>query len=62
MNLSADDKKLLDELCVESDVSSSKVLRLLETVQNYEFKERRSGIYEELREVVKAKLSEGERH
>lgn len=61
MNLTAEDKKLLEELCIENNVSHEKVLKLLETVQSHEFKERRTGIYEELRDVLKTKPSEAER-
>ncbi|PQP85506.1 DNA modification system-associated small protein [Paenibacillus sp. AR247] len=53
MNLSTDDKKLLQELCKQHIVSFEKVLKLLDTVQEYEFKERRTGIYDALRDVLK---------
>lgn len=55
MNLSGDDRKLLDELCGQNGVSTRKVLRLLETVYEYEFKDRRTGIYDALREILKCK-------
>jgi DNA-binding IclR family transcriptional regulator len=53
MNLTNEDKQLLAELCEQSSVSKEKVLRLLETIQEYEFKDRRTGIYDELREILK---------
>ena len=52
MNLSPDDSRLLTELCEQHGVSPGKVLKLLETVHEYEFKERRTGIYDALREIL----------
>jgi len=52
MNLSSQDKILLEELCVQHDVSIEKVLRLLSTVREYEFKDRRTGIYSALRNII----------
>jgi hypothetical protein len=54
MNLCDDDKQLLKELCEQHSVSHTKVLRLLETVQEYEFKDRRTGVYDALRDILKA--------
>lgn len=54
MKLTADDQKLLEELCQLQGVSAEKVAKLLETVQEYEFKDRRTGIYDALREVLKS--------
>ncbi len=34
-------------------MSIQKVLKLLETVREYEFKERRHGVYDALREILK---------
>ena len=48
MNLSVEDKHLLKELCEQNSVEYKKVYKLLETVREYEFKERRTGIYDEL--------------
>jgi len=59
MNLSSDDKRLLEELCGQHSVSHQKVLNLLETVYEYEFKERRTGVYDALREILKYKSSLG---
>ena len=42
--------QLLDELCQQNEVSSAKVLKLLETVYDFEFKERRTGVYDALRD------------
>ena len=55
MNLSTDDKRLLEELCEQHGVSVEKVLKLLETVSDYEFKERRTGIYDAIRKILKEK-------
>ncbi len=55
MNLSTEDKRLLEELCEQHGVSQEKVLKLLETVREYEFKERRTGVYDALREILKSK-------
>ena len=57
MNLSGDDKRLLEELCGQHGVSHEKVLKLLETVYEYEFKDRRTGVYDVLREILKSNPS-----
>lgn len=53
MNLSYEDKELLKELCSQHAVNYEKVLKLLDTVQEYELKERRTGIYDALRDILK---------
>jgi hypothetical protein len=55
MNLSTEDTRLLDELCEQHSVSPEKVLKLLDTVREYEFKDRRTGVYDALREILKSK-------
>jgi len=55
MNLSEEDKKLLEELCQQHGVSADKVLKLLDTARDFEFKERRTGVYDALREILKSK-------
>lgn len=55
MNLSTEDKQLLDELCQQHGVSAEKVVKLLDTVREYEFKDRRTGVYDALREILKSK-------
>ena len=57
MKLTAEDQQLLDELCRQNNVSRAKVRKLLETVYDYEFKERRTGVYDALREILKSRLS-----
>ncbi len=54
MNLITEDKLLLEDLCRQSDVSAEKVVRLLEMVRDYEFKERRTGVHDVLCEILKS--------
>jgi len=53
MNLATEDQRLLEDLCQQQGVNAEKVLKLLEVVKEYEFK--RNGVYDALREVLKAK-------
>jgi len=55
MKLSEEDQRLLDELCRQNNVSLAKVRKLLEMVYDYEFKERRTGVYDALREILKSR-------
>jgi hypothetical protein len=54
MNLSTEDKRLLEELCEQHGVNPDKVVKLLDTVRDFEFKERRTGVYDALREILKS--------
>lgn len=56
MKLKEEDKRLLKELCIQYDVSYEKMLKLLDTTKEYEFKERRAGIYDALSEIIKSDL------
>ncbi len=56
MKLTTEDKRLLEELCQQHSVSSEKVVKLLDTVRDYEFKERRTRVYDALREILKSSL------
>ena len=58
MNLTTEDKRLLEELCQQHKVSFDKVVKLLDTVREYEFKERRTGVYDALREILSSKTGE----
>ena len=58
MNLSTEDQRLLEDLCELHHVSFDKVVKLLDTVRDYEFKERRTGVYDALREILGDKKSE----
>ena len=63
MDLNIEDKRLLEELCQQYDVSFEKVTKLLDTVLDYEFKDRRAGIYDALREILKSdQLQKSEVH
>jgi len=53
MALAEDDERLLRELCEQHGVSGEKVLKLLETVRDFELKDRRTGVYDALRDVLK---------
>jgi hypothetical protein len=55
MILTTEDQCLLEELCEQHGVSTDKVLKLLDTVRDYEFKDRRTGVYDALREILKIK-------
>ena len=59
MKLSTEDMGLLEELCEQHGVSTDKVLKLLDTVREYEFKDRRTGVYDALREILKNAPSSG---
>jgi hypothetical protein len=52
MNLPPEDQQLLEELCQQHGVSAPKVLQLLKTVREYEFKDRRTGVYAALRDIL----------
>jgi len=53
MTLAEDDKTLLRELCEQHGVSTDKVLKLLELVRDYELKERRTGVYDALKDILR---------
>ncbi len=57
MTLADDDQQLLRELCEQHGVSTEKVLKLLETVRDYELKDRRTGVYDALRDILKTRFS-----
>lgn len=50
------DQELLQHLCQQYDVSFEKVQHLLETVREYQFRDRRTGVYEALKEIIKSDL------
>lgn len=56
MKLSDADKKVLEELCQRYQVNYEKVLRLLDTVKEFEFKDRRTGVYDALKEIIQSDL------
>ena len=55
MKLTTEDMRLLEELCQHHGVSAGKVMKLMNTVSDYEFKERRTGVYDVLRDILKSK-------
>lgn len=56
MKIAENDKELLKQLCEQYQVNYEKVLRLLSTVKEYELKDRRTGIYEALKDIIKSDL------
>lgn len=59
MKLSDQDKNLLAELCDQHKVSYNKVLKLLETIREYEFKDRRTGVYDAIKDIIQSDLAVG---
>ena len=57
MKLKDEDKQLLQELCNQYNLSYEKMLKLLDTTKEYEFRERRAGIYDALSEIIKSNLN-----
>jgi hypothetical protein len=53
--MSVEDRRLLDELCEQHGVRPEKVQALLAIVRDFQFKDRRTGVYDALREVLKSK-------
>ncbi|MER2518446.1 MAG: DNA modification system-associated small protein [Candidatus Accumulibacter phosphatis] len=62
MSMTLEDSRLLTELCEQHGVSAEKVLKLLDTVRDYEFKDRRTGVYDALREILKSVPASGPHH
>ena len=62
MNLPPEDRQLLEELCQQHGVSAAKVLQLLKTVREYEFKDRRAGVYAALRDALNTRHPESTPH
>ena len=51
-----EDNQLLQELCAQYNVSLDNVEKLLATVKEYQFKDRRTGVYDALKEIIKSDL------
>lgn len=62
MSMSIEDRRLLEELCEPHGISPGKVQALLAIVREYEFKDRRTGVYDALRDVLKSKPGKTEQH
>ncbi len=60
MNLPPEDHQILEELCQQHRVSAPKVLQLLKTEQEYQFKDRRTGIYPALRDVLNTRYPQSD--
>ena len=51
--LAENDQKILSDICQKSNVSVEEILQMLRIEKDYQFKERRYGIYEKLEKVLK---------
>ena len=58
MKLTVEDERLLAELCEQYNISLKKVVKSLKTVREYEFKDRRRGIYDFFREIIRTDFSQ----
>lgn len=56
MKMPPEDQQLLEELCQQHGVSAVKVLQLLKTVREYEFKDRRTGVYATLHDILSQRV------
>lgn len=54
-----EDNDLLKSMCSQYNISFEKVERLLATVKEYQFKDRRTGVYDALKEIIKSDLKKG---
>ena len=51
-----EDNELLKTMCTQYNISFEKVEKLLATVKEYQFKDRRTGVYDALKEIIKSDL------
>jgi glutamate mutase epsilon subunit len=51
-----EDNELLKTMCTQYNISFEKVEKLLATVKEYQFKDRRTGVYDALKEIIKTDL------
>lgn len=61
MNSNNTDQELLQELCKQYNVKFEKVEQLLETIKEYQFRDRRTGVYDALKEIIKSDLKTTEK-
>jgi len=54
-----EDNDLLKSMCNQYNISLEKVEKLLATVKEYQFKDRRTGVYDALKEIIKSDLKKG---
>lgn len=52
MKIQKNDRELLEQLCQKYNLSTEKVLRLLKVIKEYEYRDKRIGIYESLKEII----------
>lgn len=55
-----EDNDLLKSMCTQYNISFEKVEMLLATVKDYQFKDRRTGVYEALKEIIKTDLKKAQ--
>lgn len=53
MKLTEQDKQILKDLCTQHNVNYDKVLKLIETEEEYLLRGNRVGIYDALKEIIK---------
>ena len=51
-----EDNELLKTMSTQYNISFEKVEKLLATVKEYQFKDRRTGVYDALKEIIKTDL------
>jgi hypothetical protein len=51
-----EDNELLKTMCTQYNISFEKVEKLLATVKEYQFKDRRTGVYDALKEIIKSDI------
>ena len=56
MEKKQEDNELLKEMCTQYNISFEKMEKLLATIKEYQFKDRRTGVYEALKEIIKSDL------
>jgi len=54
-----EDNELLKSMCSQYNISLEKVEKLLAAVKEYQFKDRRTGVYDALKEIIKSDLKKG---
>ena len=54
-----EDNDLLKSMCSQYNISLEKVEKLLAAVKEYQFKDRRTGVYDALKEIIKSDLKKG---
>ncbi len=55
-----EDNELLKTMCTQYNISFEKVEKLLATVKEYQFKDRRTGVYDALKEIIKYDLKKAQ--